>query len=74
MLISIRHSDRSRLSTVAIGLGFGVAGFLGLLVGASYLTVVLHVPHPDSILFCLFFVFASLQTVLTVRKVSSPPK
>lgn len=45
-----------------------------MLVGASYLTVVLHVPHPDSILFCLFFVFASLQTVLTVRKVSSPPK
>lgn len=74
LLNSIRHPDRSPLSTVAIGLGFGFGGFIGLMVGASYLTVVLHVPQPDSILFCLFFFFASLQSLLSVRWISSPPK
>lgn len=70
----IRHSDRSLISTVSIGLGFGFVGLLGLMTGSSYLAVVLHVPQPDSILLCLFFLFASLQTVLTVQWVSSPPK
>lgn len=70
----IRHKDRSPFSTVVVGLGFAFGGTMGLLLGASYLTVVLHVPHPDPILVCLLFVFASLQTVLAVRWLGSPPK
>ena len=48
MLIWIRHGDRSVLSTVAIGLGFGFVGLLGLIVSTTYLLALLHVPHLDS--------------------------
>ena len=70
----IRHSDRSLLSTVAIGLGFGFVGFLGLMVGATYLAVLLHVPYLDAIPPFLAILFLCLQSSLTVYWVSSPPK
>lgn len=70
----IRHSDRSRLSMVAIGLGFGFVGFIGLTVGATYFLVLVHMPHLDLILPFLVLLFLCLQSSLTVCWVSSPPK
>lgn len=70
---SVRHADRSFLSVAAIALGFGLAGFLALLIGAAYLLAVLHVPYPDSVLLCLGILLLGTQTCLTMKWITSPP-
>ena len=70
----VRHTERSLLSVVVIGLGFGFAGFIGLTIGATYFVSLLRVPYLDSILFWLLFLFVCVQSWLTVLWVSSPPE
>ena len=70
----LRHPDRSILSTAAIVLGCGLAGFFGLLIVTARLLAVFHEPYPDSVLLCLAILLFCTQMWLAMEWITSPPK